>query len=180
MINLIPIKEKKKIQKDFYLRIVIVFFVILGTSILISSILLIPSFFYSSIQKNLISNQLDNLKNNNTVEIKAEYASVIFHLDKKLKIINESQNGKFLISEKVINEVLNTRTNGIVIDQINYNYDPLVGRTIDIKGIALTRESLLFYKNNLENNPNFESATLPISNFIKPNNIPFSLIIKMI
>lgn len=180
MINLIPLKEKKKIQKDFYVRLSIVFFIVLATAVLISAILLIPSFFYSSIQKNLINNQLDSLKNSNVVEIKSEYASVILDLDKKLKIINESKENKFLISEKVINEVMNSKTNGIIIDQINFNNDVLVGKTIDIKGTALTRESLLFYKNNLEKNPNFEKITLPISNFIKPNNIPFSLIIKMI
>ena len=180
MINLIPLQEKKKIQKDFYLRFTIVAFIVLGLGIFISLILLTPSLFYSSIQKNLIKTQVENLKNNNVIGVRSEYASVISDLNSKLGIINTSKDNKFVISESIIKQTVLSKTSGIKITEINYFSDIEKGKILELRGEALTRENLLFYKNKLSENPNFKEIDLPISNFIKSNNIQFNLIIHLI
>lgn len=179
MINLIPSQEKKKIQKDFYLRFFILVFLVISFAVAISMVLLSPSLFYSSIQKNIVKDQIDNLKNNNVTGINPEYAKTIQDVNDKLKKVNDFRGYKFLISENIINEVIKSKTSGIRITEINYSFDENKGKVLQLRGDALTRENLLFYKNSLEKNPNFKSIDLPISNFIKPTNLQFNLMINL-
>lgn len=179
MINLIPIKEKKNIHKDFYIRFFILSFYVLSFGVIVNIILLTPSLFYSSIQKNIIKSQTESLKNNNT-GVDPKYSFLIEDLNFKLKKINDFRKEQFLISENIINEVLKSKTLGINITSINYYKDPIKGKILQLNGYALTRENLLFYKNSLEDNKNFKQIDLPISSFIKSKNLQFNLIINLI
>ena len=51
MINLIPNEEKKKMSKDFYLRLLTLSFTMLGVSLLVASVAILPSYFLSSAEK---------------------------------------------------------------------------------------------------------------------------------
>ena len=62
MINLIPAEQKKKNKRDFYLRFMAVFFVMLAFAILIGAILLLPAYFISSIKLNSVILKLENQK----------------------------------------------------------------------------------------------------------------------
>ena len=59
MINLITIEEEKRMYRDFYFRVVAVAFFMLGVSLLIASIAILPSYFISSVEKNSIDEKLN-------------------------------------------------------------------------------------------------------------------------
>lgn len=177
MINLIPSEEKKRIIKDFYLRVVVVFLVVFSISIFILNLILIPALSYSSIKKNLSITQLEQQKNNPPVEFAFGAENLVENISKKINIINEAQKDKFLVSDKVINKILLKKTPGIKITEINYNNDITKGKSLDIRGEATTREALLVFKNTLERDTDFKRVDLPISNFIKSTNIQFNLVL---
>lgn len=178
MINLIPSQQKKKIKKLFYLRFGVVVFIVLGLATVINAVLIAPSFFYLNLQKKIVENQLASTNEISSEE--KENASVLLaDLSKKIELIKSTQKSKFLVSEEVIKKVINTKTDGIKINEISY--EGLQDKKfIEIKGEALSRENLIFYKNNLEKNTEFSKVDLPVSNFIKSRNIPFSLKIDII
>ncbi len=172
MINLIPNEEKKIIIKDFYYRLVIVILLVLAFVILIASISLLPSYFISSVKKNISTEKLNTEEININNE---KIFSTISDIDKKLSLLEKTEQEKFLVSERVINEILSKKISGIKITQIYFEDNEIDGRKISIRGTAPSRERLSLFSTTLENNSLFKEVDLPISNFVKGYNIQFYL-----
>lgn len=177
MINLIPSEEKKVIRKVFYIRFVIVTFVVLGVGVLLSAILLLPSFFYSSLERDIAVTQLGLQKDNPPIEFEQGAENLIKDLENKLNLVENSQKDKFLVSERVINKIDAKLTSGIKVTEMNYLNDETKGMTLEVRGLALTRDDLLAFKSSFERDGDFKKVDLPISNFIKSTNIQFNLIL---
>lgn len=176
MINLIPNEEKKKIRKNFYVRVVIVSFFVLGIGILISNFILVPALFYASLEKKLVTDSFNQNQNKFNLETSKDNKVLIENLENKILIIKNAQKNKFLVSERVINILLAKKTEGIKITEINFNSNEK-GKSINIRGQALSREKLLLFKKNLEKDINFTKVDLPVSNFIKSTDIEFNLVL---
>lgn len=175
MINLIPNEEKKKITKDFYLRVITIIFIMLGAVMLIASILLLPAYFIFSANKNS-ANPESELLIDETSSLPSEDPILIAKdLKNKLSIIENTQKNKFIFSQKIINEIILQKTPGIKITEISYQNDNKIGRTVSVSGSAKSREILLSFRRALENDPTFSKVDLPISNFVKGSNIKFFL-----
>jgi len=152
MINLIPNKEQKIMVKDFYLRLIIVILFALSFIVFIALVVLLPSYFISSVNVDVSNEKLD-IKN--IEEIKKTSQNTIFIIssfDKQLSLIEEANSNKFLISEKIIKEIILKKTSNIKINQIIFE-DSEDGKTVGIRGTASSRERLLFFHRSLKNDP---------------------------
>ena len=175
MINLIPNEEKKKMSGDFYLRLLTLSFTMLGVSLLVASVAILPSYFLSSAEKSSIDMKLE-LQRNGSVALPDEDAQmVIKDLDKKLSLIENAKEKGPAFSQKVINEIILKKMSSIKITEILYQNDPQTGERINISGRAPNREVLLLFRRTLEDNTAFSKVDLPISNFVKGSNIKFYL-----
>ncbi len=96
-------------------------------------------------------------------------------LNGKLILLQNAEQSKFLISEKVIDAVLASKISGIKISQILYQNDPIAGKSISLTGAASSRAVLLLFGQTLEDNTAFKNVNLPISNFVKESDIDFYL-----
>jgi len=175
MINLIPNEEKKKITRDFYLRIFTMIFVMLGSSFLIASILIFPTYIISSVEKNAINGKLEIGGKDTTLLPDQNTLVIIKNLQDKLNLIENVKKNKFVFSQKVINEIILQKIPGIKITEISYQNDLKVGKKINISGKAQSRDILLAFRRALEDDTAFSKVDLPISNFIKGSNIKFYL-----
>jgi hypothetical protein len=175
MINLIPNQEKKKKVKDFYFRLVVVFFAVLGSSVLVGSAAILPSYFLSSVKKNLSESKLEAQKAESAPLVDQSTLLTVEELNSKLSLIENAEKNKYLVSLKVINEIMAKKMPDIKITQIVYDNATVGGKKISIRGIASSRERLLLFRRALEDNPAFKKVDLPISNFVKGSNIQFSL-----
>jgi hypothetical protein len=175
MINLIPNEEKKKMSKDFYLRLVTVFFVMLSISLLIASIVILPTYFIFSAEENSFNTKLE-LQNNESIPLLDQNTLVVIKdLGNKLNLIENTQKNEFVFSQKVINEIILKKISSIKITEISYQNNSQTGRKINISGKAPSREVLLSFRRALENDVAFSKVDLPISNFVKGSNIEFYL-----
>ena len=175
MINLIPNEEKKKKVKDFYFRLSVVFLIVLGFSMIIASVMILPSYFLSSVNKNLINARLEMQKNEPVPLLNQETLVIISDLENKLKLIENTKQDKYIISQWVISEILLKKMNDIKITEIVYDNTFSKGKNISVSGIAPNRERLLLFRRELEDDIAFKEVNLPISNFIQGSNIKFSL-----
>lgn len=173
MINLIPIEEKKKMVKDFYLRFIIVSLVTISFVILIACVALLPSYFFVTAKENVIKTKIENQKNTPLSTPDIETSTAVLDINNKLQIIENSKQNKFFITQKVINEILIKKLPEIKISQISYNSDTPDGKRIQVTGFAPSREKLLLFRMALEDNPAFKKVDLPISNFVKGSDISF-------
>lgn len=175
MINLIPNEEKKRKVKDFYFRLLVVFFVVLGISILIASVSILPAYFLSLEKKNLINTKLEIQQNEPMLSLDQETLDVVKDLDNKLNLVGKNKVNKYIVSQKIINEIISKKMPDIKITKILYQNDPVKGKSVSINGTAGSRERLLLFRRALEDSIAFKKVDLPISNFIKGSNIRFSL-----
>lgn len=175
MINLIPNEEKKKTARDFYLRLITLFFIMLGLSLAVTSTAILPSYFLSSIEKDFINSKLESQKNESVSLADQNTSAVVGDLKNKLGLIEKIEKNKSIFSQKIINEILLKKMPNIKITGIFYQNNSRSGKTINISGIAPNREGLLLFRRILEDNTAFSKVNLPISNFIKGSDIKFYL-----
>ncbi len=174
MINLIPNQEKKEKIKDFYFRLVIVFFVVLGFCFFVAFASILPSYFLSLVNKNVINAKLEMQKREPLLLTDQNSLAAIEDLKSKINLIESAEKNKYLISQKVINEIILQKINDIKITQLSYE-DSGGGKKISVRGIAGSRERLLLFRRALEDDITFKKVDLPISNFVKDSNIEFNL-----
>lgn len=175
MINLIPKKEKERLMKDFYLRIFIVFFVMLAIVAIIASIAISPSYVLSINRVNFISLKLQEVKNQPVPDLDKTTEVTLQELEQELNLLNEAQKNDYLITEKVIDKILAKKTTGIKITKISYEKTSIEDKKIEISGIARDREDLLVFRRSFEKDDSFQKVDLPISNFVQGSNIIFYL-----
>ncbi|MFA6524564.1 MAG: hypothetical protein WC264_03335 [Candidatus Paceibacterota bacterium] len=175
MINLIPIEEKKKMSRDFHFRLVALFLWTLGLSVLIASVAIIPSYFLVAEKANWENQRFETFKKEPVLKIDQQTMQIITDLNNKLGLIESAKQKKFLVSQKVIGEIIFKKMSDIKINKFSYESNPIKSKKINIRGIAPNRERLLLFRQTLEDNPAFSEVDLPISNFIKGTNIEFYL-----
>lgn len=175
MINLIPIEEKKKIVNGFYLRFVTVLFFMLGLSVFIALFSIVPSYILSSVKKNIINEKLNVQISEPLPKLDEETISILNNLNSRMSLIEKNKEDKYVVSQKVIKEVVSRKMIGIKITHIFYENDPKNGKKIGISGIASSREQLLLFRQSFEDDTVFKEVDLPISNFVKGSNIQFIL-----
>src|SRR3989338_2113019 len=156
MINLIPNEEKKKKVKDFYFRFLVMFFTVLGFSILIASASILPAYFISSVKKNLINTKLEIQKNEPIPSPDQTTLAIVEDLNNKLSLIEKTEVNKYIISQKIIKEIMAEKMPDIKITGILYQNNLTKGKTININGTAPNRERLLLFRQALENNIAFK------------------------
>ncbi len=179
MINLIPNKEKKEIAKSFYYRLVVLLLVMLGVSFFVAFIAILPSYFLSSTKSSIVDAKLEMQKNEPVLLPEEKTLAMIKDLNSKLSLIEKNENNTFTVSNKVINAIILKKMSSIKITDISYEDSfpsgSLQGKKISIQGTAPSREVLLLFRKALEDDSNFKSVNLPISNFVKGSNIQFYL-----
>ncbi|MFZ2072182.1 MAG: hypothetical protein WA101_03560 [Minisyncoccia bacterium] len=175
MINLIPIEEKRKMSKDFHFRLVALFLWTLGLSVLMASIALIPAYFLVTEKANWENQKLETLKKEPMLKVEQQTKQIVTDLNIKLGLIEKAEQKKFLVSQKVIGEIMLKKMPDIKINKFSYESNPIKSKKINIRGIAPDRERLLIFRQMLEDDPAFLEVDLPISNFIKGSNIEFYL-----
>ncbi len=175
MINLIPNQEKKKMARDFYMRIVIMFFTVFALALIIGSSALIPSYWLSNIKQKLIAERLSHQSYMPVPPGSQDVLDIAKSLERKFRIIDNAEAKKFIISEQVINKIVSKQIPGIKITDITVTVDPIEGRKISIRGGAISRDKLLNFSQSLSDDKSFKKVDLPISNFIKGSDIQFYL-----
>lgn len=175
MINLTPKEERKKIKADFYLRLLIVFLFSVSLSFLVFDIAMVPSYYGAKVFKDAIDQKLLEQKNTPVPALDIETQTIIQNINSRVKLIKDKAQNNFLVSDRVINQILLKKMPDIKITSIVYFSDNELSKKIQITGSAPSRERLLLFRIALEENTLFKSVDLPISNFIKGSNIIFSL-----
>lgn len=175
MINLIPNEEKKRKVKDFYFRLSVVLFTILGFSFVVAALSIMPSYFLTTVKINFISQALQMQENQPVTLPDQQTNTEIADLQNKLRLFEKNRTNTYLVSKQVIDEILSKKMSDIKIMQIGFNDSPDKGKIINITGIAGSRERLLLFRQALSADPVFKKVDLPVSNFVKGSNITFSI-----
>ncbi len=161
--------------KGFYFRLVVLFLFMFSLVLAVGILGLLPAYFFSSAKNNAVKKKLEIQKTEIVPTFDQETGAVIKDINKKLNLIETANKNTFPVSQKVLQAILSKKAPSIKITQISYDNSPQNGKRIRIGGTAPSREVLLSFRQSLEDDKNFKSVDLPISNFVKGSNIQFYL-----
>jgi len=181
VINVLPYEEKKLLRREYWMRLFTMFLNLIILASIISTFLLFPSYFLSKSKESLVESKLKVFNNENSNLTIDNVDKITKDINLKLNILNES-NPPYEVSDKVLNNILSSRTKGITFTQILFNKKINESETISdltVYGVAANRDSLRNFKTALDNNPNFSEVNLPISNFLEKSDLSFTISIKI-
>lgn len=176
MLNILSTTEKKKVLVEYRLRLAVVSVSAVGVLVLASLALLIPPYLLALSKYNAANEQLSALeaKYGDTKKEK-EIAAQIRDINTKIALLSSASTNTRLSPPQVISDILTKKNSAIKIIGITYDSATNQERIV-LTGTAVDRDSLANFVEVLKKDSTFTSITLPISSYVKSENIDFSLV----
>jgi type IV pilus assembly protein PilM len=187
VVNILPQEEKRILRRNYWARYFSVFSGWVALVGVVSIFLLIPSYFMSESQEKLVESKLEAFNIENPNPINSNIEKIISDINAKLDLIVKAEP-PYKVSEKVLNNILESRTAGITYSQILFNKKMTKASktspskeiaVLEIRGVATNRDTLRNFKTSLDSNPNFAEVVLPVSSFLGKENLDFTISITM-
>ncbi len=168
MINLLPYKEKRSIEKIRFARMLQTVLMALLLLIIISFALIAPTWITISSRHNLIAKQIDSLENDGKITSSVD-------LDSLQKRVTNLQNKLNLtVGPSPVERITLVRTlapQGITVERFAISGS----QTLEVSGVSANREILQLFISNLSAEKSIATVDNPVSNFIKNKNGTFKL-----
>ena len=172
MHNLLLESDKERIKKEYWMRLIFIFWFILLFLGIILFLALLPSYIFSwskeksfRSQKTAVDQSVLYLENENLNSLTLEVKEKVGRLKEK------SDYAPIYI---VIEKILAHKNSGISITGFTFQPENTKGRHVTIEGISNSRDILVQFSKNLEKETLF-NVSLPVSNFAKKDSIDFTL-----
>ena len=180
MLNLLPLKYKIEVKKEYLARLGFVSGVFLSLCFLIAVILLLPSYFLVNSQIKNYERQISLSEKRLSFSGAAEVISFAEDLNSKTDLFENNLKEAREIS-KIIGKIIFRKPKAIILE--SFVYDGKNSRKtkdkITVKGFSKTRGELLAFIADLKKEGNFAAVDLPASNLLKENNIEFRVVISL-
>lgn len=181
MINLLPVEEKQKIRNLYRLRAAIVSLCMFSILLIAMSLGLTPSYLSARIRHQALSLEVSGSQDDGAK--KAELLAKAEAANQTVSILLAGRRTR--PPSEHIRAILSKKVAGIRIGDIGYTSSTRAESPEDVRilltlsGVASTRETLLLFAKTLESDKMFSSVDLPISNFVKNQNLPFTINIEI-
>lgn len=173
MFNVLTDNFKNEIYKRYGKRRLVVWLIAIIFLQTVFLIFLIPSHVYlTSAEKEMrapATNQITDAVASSSVEVASTFRYINDELS-ALSSVEESNNFQVLIQR-----IVELKGPSIKLIQISYKTNTATTSVFTLRGVAVSRDSLLSYSKRLEGDTLFEKVDLPVSNFAKDRDIEFSL-----
>jgi len=175
MINLIPPKAKKNLLVEYWVRVLAVWLILWGITLLVNAGLLWPVYV-------LVDSQTD------AYEISAQLASekVLNYENASTELVRASQQARYVVDESQISKLStyitllqNLQGEGVEFNRISITRGDQVITPISLSGVAESREALAAFRDRLLADEQIETVDLPINNLARDRDIGFSITITL-
>ncbi|MFA5773559.1 MAG: pilus assembly protein PilM [Candidatus Paceibacterota bacterium] len=184
VINILPHKEKRFLRREYWMRFFTIMLNFVALMGVLATFLLFPSYFLSQSKENLFESRLEIFNKENPDLTNSNIDKIISDINSRLEMLNKAET-PYQVSDKVLNNILSSRTSGITFSQILFNKTTTIKKVttntsiLEVHGVANNRDSLRNFKTALDNNPNFSEVNLPISNFLEKSDLNFTISITI-
>jgi hypothetical protein len=176
MINLIPSSAKRSLAKEYWLRVISVWFFVWSGVLFMGTIALLPAYV-------LISTQVEVYKQSAEEAIK----KVAVFENVSVALVQASQEAKIIIDEKslprlssYVKRIEGLRGEGVVVNEIRLVRAEEGVAPIVIQGVAQDRQTLASFRDRLQADPLVKDVELPISNLAQDRDVLFTLTITTV
>ncbi|MFA6463957.1 MAG: hypothetical protein WCV55_03040 [Candidatus Paceibacterota bacterium] len=170
MFSLLPEKYRKRLHFEYRIRLAIVGLLGLIILTIISGIFILPTYLRVSVENKISLDQKNSLEKQIALQAGQSGADDIKSIRQNINIAAVDQRS--VISS--IKAVIKAQSSEIKLTNFSYIYNSKAS-TLVISGIASSRQSLQTFQKKLLEQTLFTNANLPLSNYAKDSNIPFSI-----
>ncbi len=176
MFNVLDTQSKKSLHEAYTLRRTIVWLWAITIVGIVFFLSLVPTAYSIYIQKQTQTEELLSLRASLVSKNVQFTESIISSTNRILELFDE--HTKSVVVTPVLFTVLEKKTNDITFKSIQYQYRT-EGAVLIIEGVSRNREALQLFAKSFEASPVFARVQLPISNFAKNKDIPFTLTLTL-
>ena len=174
MINLIPPTARRSVAREYWLRTISIWLLLLGTGCLIVAVLLFPTYILIRMQVSLIDTNLTALSDK-IATFDVSSAELTLANTRARTLTSVASTTPFSTYMSSVNQLAGGE---IQITQIVFSRQASDGK-IKVSGIAKTRQALAQFRDRLEADQAFADVNLPISNLIKERDLLFVMDISL-
>ena len=171
MINLIPPVARKKVKREYWIRVVSVWMILVASALVMISLLKLPVYVLVNKQLDAFSSSYESAAENDQ---QFKLSEELIKDANDISTILSGDEDVYLFSD-VITRIGELAGEGIGVNQFTLTREEGQVNLVIITGEADTRQRLADFKNDLEADSLFESAALPLSNLAKDVDIPFKI-----
>lgn len=176
--NLLPKERRSALTRDYFLRLSVVCAIMASILLIISAILLVPTYVFLSKNESMKEKNLASVELTLSSKNEAGFSSRLAMLAGNVSLLNDLASAKSV--SKTVSSMLEISRSGIILS--DFSYAPDVGTnpgTITISGTAVSRDALRSYQLELSNSPFISSVELPVSAYAKDSDIRFTITVTL-
>ncbi|MEI8338095.1 MAG: hypothetical protein WCF92_03040 [bacterium] len=170
MFSLLPEQYRKKLQLEYRIRLAIVSLLGFIALSIVTGVLIFPTYIRVSVENQILADQKLNLEKQIALQVGKDSSGDIKNIKQNINIASLDKRSVIL----AINTVTKVQSIDIKLINFLYTYNSKLS-TLVIDGFATDRQSLQLFKKNLSAEPLFSGVELPLSDYAKDSNIPFSI-----
>ena len=175
MINLIPEVVRTEIVKEYWTRVITMFFFMVAITAILMAIFALPVYV-------LVASQADAYAESvSATEARvSQYnvsSSALLEANKMAQKVTELRNYQSFTN--LVSSIEAQAGSGISVTGFNFSREEKIVSPITVVGKAKTRQDLASFRDALLNQPEVAEAILPISNLTKDRDITFTLTVKL-
>jgi hypothetical protein len=171
MINLIPPKAKKAIVREYWVRVISIWLVLLGVVFFALTLLSLPSWVLVNALSTTINTRMNQIEGDQQT-----YSELAKEVKDFNEIIKQVDGTKARVNfSELIYTLDDIAGDNILLTQFSLKETEGKIDKINLIGYAATRVDLSNFREVLENHDLFSDVDLPISNLAKDKDITFSL-----
>ncbi len=175
MINLIPPIGHKTIRREYILRVVSTILLLFSSVIICLTIALVPRYVLVDTQIKVLESELNQQGISTDV-----YSAVEKEVKNSNNVLSQIKSvSPHTLSSTVIEEVKAVASPSITFETFQVDSGGDRVNSVQIQGVAPTREALAQLKLKLENSPMFEKAEVPIADLVRDTNLPFTITVVL-
>ena len=175
MSNILPPQEIKKIKGLYKKRLIVVSLRAVTILSVIAAACIVPSYLYSKQEEGALLAKKAMYEQQETGELKQDLVTSIGDINTRLSSFGDTAYASPLVAS-LINPILQARTSSVYITGLTYTLDKDADVAhVTITGISINREAILAFGDNLQKTPHITNVNVPITNFIKESNMPFTI-----
>jgi Tfp pilus assembly protein PilN len=174
MANVLPKSFRDDIKSEYKLRFATAGLALLCLVLLAATILLAPSFILTESRLEQKQATLNSLSEEESATSTNQNKDIIARTNQKLSVVSQETNE--LDPTEIAKLVTQTKPTGVSVRRISIQESENgSAQTIDINGVARTRDDLLEFEDNLGNKAQVQEINLPIDTLASRQNAEFSL-----
>jgi wyosine [tRNA(Phe)-imidazoG37] synthetase (radical SAM superfamily) len=175
MINLIPPEGRRALKIEYILHVVATFSVLWGILSILIAVAHIPTYVLVDAQIKKI--ETPDAQYTDMQEIKKEFDSVIKRTTAVIKQVTVVKD--IIPVTEIIAEIQRQTPDTIELKSFVFQNNNQGAISVQVQGIAPTRETLALFKSSIEQSKMFEEAIIPIADLVRDVDVSFVITINM-